>query len=146
MMGCSRDHAAEIDIYNKSYKEKMERIRLMKEQGNKAMKEFGLAAGKDGIEQKEKDEMLQKASYYYKQALLIFVYLIPENDQEHDESELLKMQCHLNQSLVYFKMPLKYDECLQELSQVLKIDPLNSKALYRKSMVLKSLGKTEESL
>ena len=40
--------------------------------------------------------MLQKAVYYYKQALLIFVYLIPENDAEHDESELLKMQCHLN--------------------------------------------------
>ena len=51
MMGCSRDHAAEIDIYNKSYKEKMARIRLMKEQGNKAIKEFNVLAAK-----KEKTE------------------------------------------------------------------------------------------
>ena len=43
-------------------------------------------------------------------------------------------------------MPLKYDECLQELYQVLKIDPNNSKALYRKASVLKSLGRSEESL
>lgn len=34
MMGCSRDHSKEIDIYNKSYGEKIERIQTMKEQGN----------------------------------------------------------------------------------------------------------------
>lgn len=31
MMGCSKDHAAEIDIYNKTYKEKIQRIQLMKQ-------------------------------------------------------------------------------------------------------------------
>ena len=31
MMGCSKDHAAEIDIYNKTYPEKIQRIKLMKE-------------------------------------------------------------------------------------------------------------------
>jgi len=31
MMGCSKDHAAEIDIYNKTYPEKIARIKLMKE-------------------------------------------------------------------------------------------------------------------
>ena len=31
MMGCSKDHAAEIDIYNKPYPEKIQRIKLMKE-------------------------------------------------------------------------------------------------------------------
>ena len=31
MMGCSKDHAAEIDIYNKTYAEKIQRIKLMKE-------------------------------------------------------------------------------------------------------------------
>ena len=40
MMGCSKDHAAEIDIYNKSYKEKISRIQLMKQQGNEAIQEF----------------------------------------------------------------------------------------------------------
>lgn len=37
MMGCSKDHAAEIDIYNKPYSEKIERVKLMKEEGNKAL-------------------------------------------------------------------------------------------------------------
>ena len=37
-MGCSKDHQAELDIYNKSYKEKIERIEIMKEQGNQAIK------------------------------------------------------------------------------------------------------------
>ena len=40
-MGCSRDHAQEIDIYNKPYPEKIKRIQLMKEQGNQAMKQVG---------------------------------------------------------------------------------------------------------
>ena len=30
MMGCNQDHAAEIDIYKKPYKEKIKRISLMK--------------------------------------------------------------------------------------------------------------------
>ena len=45
MMGCSRDHAAEIDIYNKTYKEKIERIKLMKEQGNLAIAEYNKMQG-----------------------------------------------------------------------------------------------------
>lgn len=49
MMGCSRDHSKEIDIYNKSYNEKIERIRTMKGEGNKAFKQ----------------NELDKAAYYY---------------------------------------------------------------------------------
>jgi hypothetical protein len=39
MMGCSRDHSKEIDIYNKSYKEKVERIVFLKDEGNQGYKE-----------------------------------------------------------------------------------------------------------
>ena len=72
MMGCSQDHSAEIDIYSKTYKEKIERIKIMKEQGNLAMTEYN---------KKNSEEALNKASYYYAQALLTFVYLIPDNDK-----------------------------------------------------------------
>jgi len=65
MMGCSRNHSKEIDIYNKSYGEKMQRIGYLKDEGNQGYKEG----------------QYDKASYYYAQALLIFYYLIPENDQ-----------------------------------------------------------------
>jgi len=40
MMGCSRDHAAEIDIYSKPYAEKIQRVKMMKDEGNAAMKEY----------------------------------------------------------------------------------------------------------
>lgn len=44
-MGCSKDHAQELDIYNKSYKEKMDRIKVMKEQGNQAIAEYNKISG-----------------------------------------------------------------------------------------------------
>ena len=65
MMGCSRNHSKEIDIYSKSYEEKMQRIVFLKDEGNQAYKEA----------------QYDKASYYYAQALLIFYYLIPENEE-----------------------------------------------------------------
>ena len=57
MMGCSKDHAAEIDIYNKTFKEKIERIKMMKEQGNIAIGEYN--------KKPDSDDLLNKASYYY---------------------------------------------------------------------------------
>ena len=148
MMGCNKDHAAEIDIYNKTYKEKISRIKLMKEQGNAAIASYNSAASGSTAQSEEKlsaDEYLQKASYYYAQALLIFYYLIPENDEEEKESNALKISCHLNQSLAFMKLK-RYDECLQELSNVLyKLDKNNVKALYRKTQVLEIKGNYEEA-
>lgn len=102
MMGCAKDHAAELDIYNKTFKEKIQRITLMKEEGNAAMKEYNKTPG---------DELLNKASYYYAQALLIFVYLIPDDEKEEKETNELKISCHLNQSLCYLKLK-RYGDCL----------------------------------
>lgn len=39
MMGCARDHSKEIDIYNKTYDEKLFRITSLKDQANKHFKE-----------------------------------------------------------------------------------------------------------
>lgn len=49
MMGCSRDHSKEIDIYNKPYNEKVQRIIFLKDEGNQTYKEA----------------QYDKASYYY---------------------------------------------------------------------------------
>lgn len=59
LAGCSKDHAKEIDLYNKSYDDKVERINAMMKMAKEAL---------DFIENKtkeEKEELLQKASYYY---------------------------------------------------------------------------------
>lgn len=131
MMGCKKDHAVELDIYNKTYKEKIERIKMMKEQGNQAMEEVAKTENKE-----KQDENLNKASYYYAQALLIFVYLIPDNDAQEKESNELKISCHLNQSLCYMKLQ-RFEDSLKETQDVLhRLDPFNVKALYRKAQVL----------
>ena len=88
---------------------------------------------------------MEKASYYYAQSLLIFYYLIPDNDEEENESQALKMSCHLNQSLCFLKMK-RFDDSLQESNEVLRIDKTNVKGLYRKATVLETLGKREEAL
>ena len=64
-MGCSRDHSKEIDIYEKPYEEKVDRIRAMKEKGNEAFQKGNF----------------EESTYYYAQALLIFYYLIPETKE-----------------------------------------------------------------
>ena len=54
----------------------------------------GKAIPKDG-KGGDSDEVdnLQKASYYYQQALLVFYYLIPDTDAETLESDTLKLEC-----------------------------------------------------
>ena len=76
MMGCNRDHAVELDIYNKPFSEKIVRIKMMKDEGNKAMGELS-----KNTDPQTQEDLLNKASYYYAQALLIFYYLIPDNDK-----------------------------------------------------------------
>ncbi|CDW82206.1 UNKNOWN [Stylonychia lemnae] len=128
MMGCSRDHSKEIDIYYKSYGEKIERIKAMKDEGNKSYKE----------------NELEKASYYYAQALLIFYYLVPDNDQEEQESNELKRLCHMNQSLAFLKLK-RFKEALSEISQALKIKAGDVKSLLRKTQILIESTEFEEA-
>ena len=46
----------------------------------------------------KRDEELQKASYYFQQAELVFYYLIPDNQDEETESDGLKFDCHFEQA------------------------------------------------
>lgn len=59
LAGCSKDHAKEIDLYNKSYEDKVERINTMMKMGKEAFDSL------DNKTKEEKEELLQKASYYY---------------------------------------------------------------------------------
>ena len=53
----------------------------------------GKAIPKDGKGDTDEVDNLQKASYYYQQALLVFYYLIPDSDAETLESDTLKLEC-----------------------------------------------------
>jgi hypothetical protein len=67
MIGCSKDHGKEIDLYGKTYQEKILRINTLLQEADKSS-----------------DDM-QRQTYYYAQALLVFYYLIPETDAEEVE-------------------------------------------------------------
>ena len=69
MIGCSKDHSKEIDLYDKTFGEKIERVKTMVDQAQKAYVE-AIDELKDEEETEEsiakkKEENLQKASYYY---------------------------------------------------------------------------------
>ena len=49
--------------------------------------------GEEGFDE-ERKEQLQKSVYYYSQAILVFFYLIPEDEKEEIESDGLKFECH----------------------------------------------------
>ena len=76
IIGCSKDHGKEIDLYDKSYAEKITRINTLLEEAEKSA------------------EDLQKRAYYYAQTLLVFYYLIPENDEQSKEVALLQLKAH----------------------------------------------------
>lgn len=102
MMGCDQNHSKEIDIYNRPFIEKMQIVKDFKEKGNDYFKE----------------ENYEKASYFYAKALLQFYYIIPENDVEEQEVNPIKLTCHLNQALCFYKQN-RFDEGLTECYQAL---------------------------
>ena len=70
LLGCNKDHSKEIDLYDKTYSEKIDRVNTMAQQAKSALEEAQrVAAGveEETAEQGEerKTEHLQKASYYY---------------------------------------------------------------------------------
>jgi hypothetical protein len=73
MIGCNKDHGKEIDLYGKTYDEKIARIKSLLVETDKA--------GDD----------LQKKCYYFAQTLLVFYYLIPETDSEEEETKALEL-------------------------------------------------------
>ena len=40
MMGCSKDHAKEIDLYNKTYADKIDRVKTQMKQAQQAMEAY----------------------------------------------------------------------------------------------------------
>lgn len=80
MIGCSKDHGKEIDLYNKTYAEKILRVNTLLTEAEKS------------------EDDMQKKSYYYAQALLVFYYLIPDNETEDAEVKQLELKAHRGQA------------------------------------------------
>lgn len=94
--------------------EKLEQAQLLKEQGNKYLKESKLLLA------------LKK----YNRAKNYLTGFVKENDA----SKLLQIAVHSNLSLLYQKQN-NNDEVLANCTKVLELDPKNVKALYRRGQV-----------
>ena len=119
LIGCSKDHSKEIDLYEKTYGEKIDRVKTMMSHAEQALDEIDeMKQNGELSEEKIKEteaELLQKCSYYYSQALLVFYYLIPDNKEQGIESDGLKFKCHLAAAETRRRQK-RYLEALEELS------------------------------
>lgn len=95
MIGCSKDHGKEIDLYSKPYPEKIARIEALLKEAEKEVE------GED----------MQRRTYYYAQALLVFYYLIPESDSEDAEVKKLELRAHRGKAQALLALK-RYDEAL----------------------------------
>lgn len=96
-MMCNQNHSKEIDIWERSFPEKIQIVKEFKTKGNDYFKE---------------DDM-DKACYFYAQALLQFHYIIPDTKEQDVEVADLNRDCHLNQAMCYYKLK-RWDEGLSE--------------------------------
>lgn len=118
MLGCSKDHAKEIDLYSKSYSDKIDRVRTQMKQAQQAMEAANEVQqlGEEGADEERKAQ-LQKSIYYYTQAILVFYYLVPEDEEEEKESDGLKFDCHFEHAEV-LRLSTRYLEALSEISLI----------------------------
>ena len=112
--GCSQDHSKEIQIFEKSNKDKLAAIEALRSEGNKKFK-----AG-----------FFEEALGSYRLALAYFDYSFPEGDSEQAAFDNAKIKCHLNVAATLEKLKL-WNKVASECEHALRIESGNSKALYR---------------
>jgi tetratricopeptide (TPR) repeat protein len=125
---CSQDHRKEIKLYERPTKEKLQASGQFKVQGNDAFKQKNYSL----------------AALFYRKGLLQLDYTFPDNKEEEKTFQELEISLHLNMSIAKFYLD-EWDECLNHVGQVLKHQPNNIKALYRKASVLFKRDLLQES-
>jgi tetratricopeptide (TPR) repeat protein len=116
--GCSQDHRKEREIYERPTAEKLQAALLFKEQGNKAVSE----------------QSYSLAAVHYRKGMLQLDYSFPDTEKEKADFYSMKTILHNNMGLVKYHLE-EYDEALNHLDQVLKIDKVNQKAMVRKAQI-----------
>jgi tetratricopeptide (TPR) repeat protein len=114
---CMNDHSKEINLYEKTNKEKFEAIELFKQQGDMFVGQKDFAQAKSN----------------YKRALVYTNYLIPSNGEEQIRFDFLLLRIHLNTALVRIELFEIRKALSVNIEFVLSKDPKNPKALYRKA-------------
>ena len=125
---CSQDHRKEIELYERPTDEKLIACSQFKVQGNEAYKQKSYSL----------------AALFYRKGLLQLDYTFPDTPEQEAEFKDLEVSLHLNMCISKYYLE-EYEECLNHAAQVLKHNPSNPKALYRKALVFHKKDKILES-
>eukprot|EP01129_Flabellula_baltica_P001098 TRINITY_DN1100_c0_g1_i1.p1 TRINITY_DN1100_c0_g1~~TRINITY_DN1100_c0_g1_i1.p1 ORF type:complete len:455 (-),score=149.71 TRINITY_DN1100_c0_g1_i1:22-1278(-) len=112
----------------KSFDEKMEQALLRKEAGNEFFKR----------------QKLLPAQKKYERAIKFLDNQTKFDDEQKKEAENFKLSCHLNLSLVFFKIG-DMKKSLKSANDALKIEKNNVKGLYRRSVAHFEQGNWDEA-
>jgi len=118
MTGCSHDKSSERAIFDLPIEDKVRRIRKHHERGNAFFDEGQYA----------------RAAVQYRSANVIYDYTFPDDDATWAIIDGLRTTCNLNAAACNLKVGA-FDEALQNCYEVLRADPQNVKALYRRARV-----------
>ena len=127
-MGCSNDLRKERQLYDKPTKEKIEACSLFKTEGDQFIK------AKD----------YKKATDCYEKGLLQLFYTFEDSLEEEKEVEKLKISLNSNIALCKINNN-EFKESIGYLTEVIKLDKVNVKAIYRLSYVYFKLEDFETS-
>ena len=125
---CSQDHRKEIELYERPTDEKLIACAQFKTQGNDAYKQKNYSL----------------AALFYRKGLLQLDYTFPDTPKQENDFKDLEISLHLNMSIAKYYLE-EFDECLNHVAQVLKHNPDNPKALYRKAQVFLKKDQLKES-
>ena len=125
---CSHDHSKERSIYEKPYHEKMEAVRLFREEGN------------DGF----KNKNFHDAIAAYKRAIVYLDYTIGETDQENDEADKERCKCYLNLAACTLEVE-DLSSAINYCRLAIQLDSENSKGYYRRGMAYLRKGDLNEA-
>ena len=125
---CSHDHTHERNIYEKPYQEKLEAIRMFREEGNRYFKTKRFA----------------EAASEYKRAMIYLDYTFGEDSDQEDELDKERLKCHLNQAAALLELS-ELSGAVNECRLALQIDSNNSKAHYRRGLAYLRQGELENA-
>jgi len=85
-----------------------------------------------------------RALLQYKQAMVVYEYTFPDDDETWKIIDKLRFSCNLNVAASANELGL-FSETIQNCYEALKVEPDNTKALYRRAHALRRLDKFEEA-
>jgi hypothetical protein len=85
-----------------------------------------------------------RALIQYKQAMVVYEYTFPEDDETWKVIDKIRFNCNLNVAASANELGL-WSETIQNCYEALKIDPVNVKALYRRAQAHRRMDNFEEA-